>query len=153
MNLANRAQEILLKLLDEKVIIHDAEGIASAAWELADAMQAEADKRALQKRAELRELLNHPNTFVEKEGMHFDDVEWQPDWSQAPSEANVITVDSYGVGQYWQMHNDAEPKQGTGSWHDEYCGRYLGGFEPDGFHGDWRNSLRKRPEVEAERNG
>ena len=59
------------------------------AWAYADAMQAEADKRnkaeAAQKRKEIREMLNDANTFIEREGQHFDDVEeWQPDWSQAP---------------------------------------------------------------------
>ena len=63
-------------------------------WKYADAMQAEADKRnkteAEQKRKEIREMLNAPNTFVEREGQHFDDVEeWQPDWSQAPKEYHV----------------------------------------------------------------
>lgn len=57
--------------------------IAFDAWTLADAMQAEADKRekeeAAQKRKEIREMLNAPNTFVEREGQHFDDVEWRPD--------------------------------------------------------------------------
>ena len=47
-------------------------------WKYADAMQAEADSRAKQeaeqKRKEIREMLNHPNTFVEREGQHFDDV-------------------------------------------------------------------------------
>ena len=49
------------------------------AWQYADAMQAEAVKRekeeAAQRRKEIREMLNTPNTFVEREGQHFDDVE------------------------------------------------------------------------------
>ena len=57
-------------------------------WNYADAMQDEADKRskaeAEQKRKAAREMLNADNTFLEKEGQHFDDMEWQPDWSQAP---------------------------------------------------------------------
>ena len=73
---------------------HNDKDIASRAWEYADAMQAEADKRekeeAAQKRKEIREILNAPNTFVEREGQHFDDVEeWQPDWSQAPDDATA----------------------------------------------------------------
>lgn len=48
-------------------------------WKYADAMQAESEKRnkaeAAQKRKEMRELLNAPNTFVEREGQHFDDIE------------------------------------------------------------------------------
>ena len=61
------------------------------AWQYADAMQAEADKRskaeAEQKRKAVREMLNADNTFLEKEGQHFDDVEeWQPDWSKKTNE-------------------------------------------------------------------
>ena len=69
--------------------------IVEDSWKYADLMQAESDKRekeeAAQKRKEIREMLNAPNTFVEREGQHFDDVadvcktytssEWQPDWS------------------------------------------------------------------------
>lgn len=59
------------------------------AWQYADAMQAEADKRnkaeAEQKRKEIREMLNAPNTFIEREGQHFDDVEGcEVDWRVAP---------------------------------------------------------------------
>ena len=52
--------------------------LVAGAWKYADAMQAEADKRnkaeAEQKRKAVREMLNAPNTFVEREGQHFDDV-------------------------------------------------------------------------------
>lgn len=61
-------------------------------WKYADAMQAEADKRnkaeAEQKRKEIREMLSAPNTFVEREGQHFDDVsECEVDWRVAPKDA------------------------------------------------------------------
>ena len=61
-------------------------------WKYADAMQAEADRRnkaeAEQKRKEIREMLNAPNTFVERDWQHFDDVnDCEVDWSQAPSNA------------------------------------------------------------------
>ena len=60
-------------------------------WKYADAMQAEAEKRnkaeAQQRRKEIREMLNADNTFVEREGQHFDDVyQCEVDWSQAPKE-------------------------------------------------------------------
>ena len=49
------------------------------AWQYADAMQAEADKRkkeeATQRRKAIREMINADNTFLEKKGQHFDDVE------------------------------------------------------------------------------
>jgi hypothetical protein len=120
---------------------------AAHAWKYADAMQAEAEKRnkaeAAQKRKEIREMLNAPNTFIEREGQHFDDVEeWQPDWSQAPEWAN-----SWGmaeIGQAWWL---------SGEWHVNN----RGGFSSTGFiktekapsfnyQGNWQDSLRKRPQ-------
>ena len=78
-------------MIDKRVEFLDADGLAWKAWAYADAMQAEAEKRnkaeAEQKRKEMREMLNAPNTFIEREGQHFDDVNWQPDWSQAPDDA------------------------------------------------------------------
>ena len=75
-------------------------------WNYADAMQAEADKRekeeAAQKRKEIREMLSAPNTFVEREGQHFDDV--CSDEMQAQRDAELygtgflkVTYDSNGV--------------------------------------------------------
>ena len=75
-------------------------------WNYADAMQAEADKRgkeeATQRRKEIREMLNAPNTFVEREGQHFDD--FCSDEIQAQRDAELygtgflkVTYDSDGV--------------------------------------------------------
>lgn len=75
-------------------------------WNYADAMQAEADKRekeeAAQRRKEIREMLNAPNTFVEREGQHFDD--FCSDEIQAQRDAELygtgflkVTYDSDGV--------------------------------------------------------
>lgn len=112
-------------------------------WNYADAMQAEADKReneeAAQRRKEIREMLNAPNTFVEREGQHFDDIadacktygssdEWQPDWSQAPDNDVVA----------WDIN-----KHDQGRWIASDNGYYLA--PSFGYTGDWRNSLRKRP--------
>lgn len=103
------------------------------AWQYADAMQAEADKRdkaeAEKKRKEIRELLNADNTFIEKEGQHFDDVEWQPDWSQAPAR-DVIA---------WKMMDETQP-----IWVAADGGYYLA--PTFGYIGRWQDSLRKRPE-------
>ena len=56
-----------------------AKTVSAWAFDYADAMQAEADKRnkaeAEQKRKAIREMINADNTFLEKEGQHFDDVE------------------------------------------------------------------------------
>ena len=140
------------------------------AWAYADAMQAEDDKRskaeAEQKRKAVREMLNADNTFLEKEGQHFDDVanqkrtpkvsrfersdavkevlsraenmgiikpkankEWQPDWSQAP-ESDVVA---------WDIN-----KHGQARWIANDNGYYLA--PSFNYQGDWRNSLRKRPQ-------
>ena len=123
------------------------------AWAYADAMQAEADKRnkaeAEQKRNAVREMLNADNTFLEKEGQHFDDVEWQPDWSQAPEWANwwVATADREGkISGGWFYEN--EPELGVGKGPSVYYSPSRSSILTDsfGYTGDWRNSLRKRPQ-------
>ena len=76
------------------------------AWDYVEAMQAEADERnkaeAEQKRKEMREILNADNTFIEREGQHFDDV--CSDEIQAQRDAELygtgflkVTYDSDGV--------------------------------------------------------
>lgn len=109
------ATQVLLKLIETDKTGFDAEGIAAYSFEIADAMQAEAEKRkkveAAQKRKEIREMLNAPNTFVEREGQHFDDVadiqkpytsseEWQPDWSQAPDDATAWEYLGHGSARW-----------------------------------------------------
>ena len=105
--------------------------IAFDAWTLADAMQAEADKRAEQKRKEIREMLNADNTFIEKEGQHFDDVEWQPDWSQAPD--NMTHWGMELGSAYWLK------EEGNGL----FC--KIGKAPLFGYTGNQQGSLRKRP--------
>ena len=119
------------------------------AWKYADTMQAEADKRskaeAEQKRKAVREMLNADNTFLEKEGQHFDDVEWQPDWSQAPDGYNYWAFDGFSKRANWYkgkpyLDEDSEIED---EWNAE-LGKYH--EAPSfGYTGDWRESLRKRP--------
>ena len=116
------------------------------AWQYADAMQAEADKRekeeAAQRRKEIREMLNAPNTFVEREGQHFDDVEeWQPDWSQAPDVATHWTMRQDGKCLWWK----GKPLFDGSCFYDTVGICHTVGYAPSfGYTGDWRNSLRKR---------
>ena len=125
------------------------------AWAYADAMQAQADKRekeeAAQRRKEIREMLNAPNTFVEREGQHFDDVadacktygssdEWQPDWSQAPDWANWWAMDM-DKNCYWY---EDKLHLGDVEWDRHSIGKSFKS-KHYGYTGDWRNSLRKRP--------
>lgn len=102
------AHDYLLKIIPESPLVDDVdiEFAVDTAWKYADAMRAELDKRnkaeAAQKRKEIREMLNAPNTFVEREGQHFDDVEeWQPDWSQAPEWARYWAVREGGDTALW----------------------------------------------------
>ena len=60
------------------------------AWEYADAMQVEAEKREKQNKDEFYANLADPMKKVREQ-------EWQPDWSQAPD-----------VATYWTMRQDME---------------------------------------------
>ena len=124
------------------------------AWGYADAMQAEADKREKEesekKRADIREMLKANNTFVEREGQHFDDVEWQPDWSQAPSWANWWAVDGFSKKANWYadkpyLDDDSEVEL---EWNIDLkinTETYM--CAPSfNYQGNWQDSLRKRPQ-------
>lgn len=128
---------------------HNDKDIASRAWGYADAMQVEADKRekeeAAQRRKEIREMLNAPNTFVEREGQHFDDVEeWQPDWSQAPDDACCwfIGGSSWDLKAYWSKYIPCYKSETTQT---TWQGNGMIEAPSFGYTGDWRESLRKRP--------
>lgn len=83
-------------------------------WQYADAMQAEADKRnkaeAEQKRKEIREMLNAPNTFVEREGQHFDDL--TPTWDQGPNVLTAEDAEKYKnmIKREFDLYNNPQPK-------------------------------------------
>lgn len=130
---------------------YNRENTVQLAWDYADAMQAEADKRdkaeVEKKRADIREMLKADNTFVEREGQHFDDVEWQPDWSKAPDDK--IT--------HWTMEKDkryswwiGEPKKDSQNHYESTenanCSFY-GDAPSFNYQGNWQDSLRKRPNT------
>lgn len=127
------AHEFMLAMI--KAGCHDGPDLLDRAWQYADAMQAEADKRdkeeAFQKRKAIREMINADNIFLEKEGQHFDDVEWKPDWSQAPSDALTWAINGKGDAT-WALYENGE----------FYSCVEAPSF---GYAGDWRDSLRKRP--------
>ena len=120
------------------------------AWKYADAMQAEAEKRkkeeATQRRKAIREMINADNTFLEKEGQHFDDVEWQPDWSQAPEWANWWAMDE-NKNTRWIYSELEQPYTSDIFLRWFAVGKFDSEDAPSfGYTGDWRNSLRKRPQ-------
>ena len=115
-------------------------------WKYADAMQAEADKRSKaeveQRRKAVREMLNADNTFLEKEGQHFDDVEeWQPDWSQAPSGYDWFVVGGRSGKGFFCLVEPEIVKD-----HYWFVGEDCLSVDKHNYTGDWRESLRKRPQ-------
>ena len=144
------AHDWAMKIIEGNVRAADASDLIEHAWQYADAMQAEAEKRnkaeAEQKRKEIREILSDANTFIEREGQHFDDVEeWQPDWSQAPSGALSYHIEldelDGSIQPFWtdslETHFDGEMFVGY------KCAWNAPSF---GYTGNWKESLRKRPQ-------
>lgn len=136
------AHDAALAMIKNGCSMHTA--IADA-WKYADAMQAKADERnkaeAEQKRKEMRELLNAENTFVEREGQHFDDVNWQPDWSQAPAWAVAWTFDKNGATWWSEM-----PVIHGNIWFVDDGIWECADAPSFGYTGNWQKSLRERPE-------
>lgn len=86
-------------------------------------MQAEAEKR---KSSEFPNVLR--GACGEIVAVKVDDMEWQPDWSQAPR-CDVVA---------WDIN-----EHGQARWIASDNGYYLApSFD---YTGDWRDSLRKRP--------
>lgn len=104
--------------------------IAIAAFNLAEAMQAEADKREKEQQSE------HVFEAVD---------EWQPDWSQAPEWANWWSVDENGTANFSGKKPNIEGRQWVyySAASESPCHIEAPSF---GYTGDWRNSLRKRPQ-------
>ena len=136
--------------------MHMMQGVVDA-WKYADAMQAEADERnkaeAEQKRKEVREILNDANTFIEREGQHFDDVEWQPGWSQAPDGYNywVATADHSGKisgGWFYDVKPVIGESDGVSIYYSNSTNAIL--TESFNYQGDWKESLRERPKSLCE---
>lgn len=108
--------------------------VISCAWRYADAMQAEADKRGKEEQDKLKQ--NERNYHDELVFIGLE--EWQPDWSQAPEWANWW-VKTMGDSYLWCMH---EPIM-----NDDYFRAVAGSNHAPsfGYTGNWRDSLRKRP--------
>ena len=140
------AHEIAVAMQSQEPIT-DMKLLSVLAWQYADAMQAEADKRekeeSKKKRADIREMLKANNTFVEREGQHFDDVEWQPDWSQAPDTATHWTMRQDGKCLWWK----GKPLFDGSCFYDAVGICHTVGYAPSfNYQGNWQDSLRKRPQ-------
>ena len=112
--------------------------IAFDAWTLADAMQAEADKRK-----PIPKLPALQQTFidgVEQPRYAPSCDEWQPDWSQAPMGFNRFVVGSDGG---YGLFTNMEPQLQDDFWFVGADGIVI---KDHGYQGNWQGSLRKRPQ-------
>lgn len=119
--------------MQSKEPITDMKLLASLAWQYADAMQAEADKREKEEQSEY--------VFEAIDG-------WQPDWSQAPEWANwwVATANQSGKitgGWFYEDEPEFGLRDNPSAYISVGCKVIL--TDSFGYIGDWRNSLRKRP--------
>ena len=118
---------------------YNRENTVQLAWDYADAMQAEADKR--KSKPELPSLQQTFIDGVEQPRYAPSCEEWQPDWSQAPEWANYIAVYSdYCNASYFEK----EPKIISGYTWGGTDGKSLLTPIPV-YTGNWQDSLRKRP--------
>lgn len=105
------------------------------AWKYADAMQDEADKRnnkeTCDKNIGLDSSVLKPSNSME--------LEWQPDWSQAPCWADWWATDK-DLDSFW---HENKPKFDEIEFYQ--CGMFCDAPSFN-YQGDWKDSIRKRPE-------
>ena len=147
---------------------YNMESAVQHGWEYADAMQAEADKRKPKEPRETHKNLAEfkmypeydasinypPDAWVmykgEKRLAVSIDIkkEWQPDWSQAPEWANWWAIGSLTKQGIW---SEAKPNSvkinGADCWEvtSPIGDEHLSVTPSFNYTGDWRDSLRKRP--------
>ena len=116
------AHDYLIKII-EVAPDESAKGeLVSVAWDYADLMQAEADKRENSVSQELSQ------------------EEWQPDWSEAPERAKWWAMDKDRIAHYFEN----KPTKCITIWIPDYPSIYkrANNFE---YTGDCKDSLRERP--------
>ena len=128
LEMAHECALAYIKYSDGKTHYKD---VVEFAWRYADAMQAEADKREKEEQSE------HVFEAIE---------EWQPDWSQAPAWANWWAMDE-NKNTRWIYSQLEQPY--ISDIFLRWCavGMFDSADAPSfGYTGDWRESLRKRPQ-------
>lgn len=117
------AHEFAMKLVGNPTTpLKDMNSIIEASWKYADAMQAEADKRL------------KPSNSME--------LEWQPDWSQAPEWSNYWFMDEENI--FWW--SERQPYFLATKVSKVVANNSNDISQSFDYQGDWRKSLRKRPE-------
>jgi len=133
MNKLDMAHDYLKVLLTQNTSRTVGEAVETA-YALADAMQAEADKRITEVRIDdVSE--EHADALRKACG-----DEWQPDWSQAPDNMTHFAVDANGSGWFFNREPHTESDC---CW---YCGDDSTELDNHKYQGNWQDSLRKRPQ-------
>lgn len=154
-------------LLAEKGVTYEPANLARTAWQYADAMQAEADKRNIKLEEDPSNFSGimkakvdaelYGNGFVKLKIInneflyerldptlitinHIEVDDWQPDWSQAPDGYDWFIVGGCSGKGYFCLIKPTIVKD-----HYWFVGEDCFSIDKHGYQGDWRNSLRKRP--------
>ena len=139
------AHEWYLKHLE----VHESASVHGA-WQYADAMQAEADKRECKERTDVLltkdkdgNCLHFHHEFGHKKCMDCGASleEWQPDWSQAPSGYDWFVVGGRSGKGFFCLVEPEIVKD-----HYWFVGEDCLSVDKHNYTGDWRESLRKRPQ-------
>jgi len=121
--------------------IADRQNTVKYAWDYADAMQAEENRRSkwaselvidAEKAASLGCIVDLKSSVIPKI--------WQPDWEELPSNAKFWAMDESGVCYVYEE----EPEISGSVWN--FFGRPMEEVGSFGYIGDWKSSLRKRPD-------
>ena len=137
MNKLQMAHEYAMKHVQEGFDINY-DVLVVEAWQYADAMRAEADKR--KSKPELRSLQQTFTDGVEQPRYAPSCDEWQPDWSDAPDNMTHFAVDANGSGWFFNREFYADSDS---CW---YCGDDSAELKNHSYTGNWQDSLRKRPQ-------
>ena len=126
--------------------IYNREETIELAWRYADTMQAKADKRnnkeTCDKNIGLDSSVLKPSNSME--------LEWQPDWSQAPVWANWWAMDGFSkkANRYIDKPYLDDDSEVESEWNIDLktnTETYM--CAPSfNYQGKWQNSLRKRPQ-------
>lgn len=107
------------------------------AWDYADEMY---------KQLEERESKGVPEAVLK--GCNSTKLDWQPDWSQAPEWANwwVVTFEYGSISKGWFFEHKPIIHSSSKDCSDYISDGDSALTESFGYIGDWKDSLRKRPE-------
>ena len=137
------AHDYLLKLIESQGL-HIYQSDIDRCFDIADIVQAEAEKR---KTSESPDVLRE--VCVEVSTVKVDNMEWQPDWSVAPEWANWWVIGSLTKQGVWSATKPNSAKiNGVDYWEvtSPSGDEHLSVAPSFNYKGDWRDSLRKRPQ-------